>query len=269
METSFFTSVSHLYFHEPHASLLNGIILGEPLSHFSEFYEQLKIVGLVHIVVLSGSNISLLISTVCISTERLGKFVSTLLTIAVIIVFILFVGPDPPIVRSGFNGILSLIAILFGRKTFALYSLILSAIVLLIFNPEWITSISFQLSYAASLGIILFAKSVENQKDEKNTLRVIKMYLLEELRITLSAQLFTIPIIWLYFQQISFVSPITNILISWTIAPIMIFGIITLMLGKVHYVLGFIPSTICYGLLEYIIVITRIFSKIPFASFSL
>ncbi len=162
------TSLTNSYFHEPHASLLNGILLGRQLFVTQTFYDQLKQVGLIHIVVLSGMNITM-VSAIVLSSliPLLGRRIATIITIAIIIGFILFVGAEAPVVRAGIMGILALIGILYGRKTLMVWLLFLSGLIMVLFNHEWLTSISFQLSFAATLGIILFG-SGEHEKDNKN-----------------------------------------------------------------------------------------------------
>src|SRR3989344_2351595 len=99
--TSIFTSVINLYLSEPQASLTNGILFGMPVRSSGELYENLKRTGLLHIVVLSGMNITLLSSIICSLTARLGKKLSIIITLVTIVGFILFVGIQPPIVRAG------------------------------------------------------------------------------------------------------------------------------------------------------------------------
>ena len=159
---SVFTSVIDSYLPEPHASLLNGIIFGVNLKTTKEFYQQLKVVGLLHLVVLSGINITLLSSIISSSTKFLSKSLSTLITILLIISFVVFVGPQAPIIRATFMGLLTHVAIITGRKNFTLYALFLSLIFILIFWPEWLKTISLQLSYGATLGIILFGQGKNN-----------------------------------------------------------------------------------------------------------
>ncbi|MDQ5981958.1 MAG: competence protein ComEC [Patescibacteria group bacterium] len=258
-----FTSLINSYLPEPHASLLNGIVLGIDLQTTYSFKDKLKDVGLIHIVVLSGMNITLLSAVILqIIIPLFGRKAATIITIVSIIFFIYFVGIDPPIVRAGIMGILSLIGLMFGRKTLALYTLFLTSIICIIIWPDWLTSISFQLSFAATFGIILFGNVVSEEK----TTNTIKNYLIDELRVSLSAQLFTTPIIFFYFRQISFISPIANILVSWTIAPIMIYGIIAMVVGSIHWQLGFVVSWLCYGLVTFIILVVEWLSQIPFAS---
>ena len=300
-----FTSLINSYLPEPHASLLNGILLGVKLDHVTtHFYESLKTVGLIHIVVLSGMNITML-SAIVLNTivPIVGRRYAMIVTIFVIIGFIFFVGIEPPIVRATIMGILSLVGLLFGRKTIALYTLFLSSIILIIIFPEWLTSISFQLSFGATLGIILFGNVEKTDKaisdyrllitekniqksGIKNSISVIPVktgiqkdrywiptfvgmtydYIKEELRISLAAQIFTVPIIFFYFRQISFVAPIANILVAWLIAPIMILGIITILVGSIWWQGGFVLSWLCYGLISIVVMVVETLAKIPYAS---
>src|SRR3989339_2247478 len=120
---STFTSVINSYLPEPHASLLNGIIFGVNLKSSNEFYQQLKMVGLLHLVVLSGINITLLAAIISSVTKYFSKVISTLITILSIIFFVVFVGPKAPIIRAAFMGVLTHVAIITGRKYYALYGL--------------------------------------------------------------------------------------------------------------------------------------------------
>lgn len=253
---SIFTSVINSYLPEPEASLLNGMIFGVSLKTTKEFYQQLKIVGLLHLVVLSGMNITLLAAMISSITKYFSKVISTVITILTIILFVIFVGPQAPIIRAAFMGILTHVAIITGRKNFVLYALFLSLIFIIIFWPSWLKTISLQLSYGATFGIILFGQTKSDNFVWKN------------LRLTLAAQIFTVPIIFIYFKQISLISPLANLLVSEMIAPLMIFGFLTAFLGKISYFLGLIPSYICYGLLTYMVWVINTLAKIPFAYFA-
>lgn len=253
LSPSFFTTIINNYLPEPHSSLLNGIIFGVDLKTSKMFYQQLKIVGLLHIVVLSGMNITILATIIGSTTSFISKRVSILIVILSIIIFIFFVGPKAPIVRAGFMGIMTFVSLLTGRKNFVFYSLFLSIVFIAVFFPEWITSVSLYLSYGATLGIILFGPKSNDGGISK------------ELKTTLSAQIFTAPIIFIYFKQISLIAPISNIIISPIIPPLMIFGFLTAVLGKINYFLGLIPSIICYGLLSCMVWVIELLAKIPFA----
>src|SRR3990167_5505041 len=145
----YFSSLINSYLPEPHASLLNGILFGTPLKNVTNnFYNNLKAVGLIHIVVLSGMNITLLSAIIQrFILKIVGIKWTIFVTIFMILSFVIFVGPSAPIVRAGIMGTLSLVAILYGRKTLAIYSLFLTSVIMVIINHGWITSISFQLSF--------------------------------------------------------------------------------------------------------------------------
>ena len=247
-----FTNVINSYLPEPEASLLNGIIFGINLKTTKEFYQQLKIVGLLHLVVLSGINITLLAAMVSSVTKYFSKVISTMITILTIILFVIFVGPKAPIIRAAFMGLLTHVAIITGRKNYTLYALFLSLIFILIFWPLWLKTVSLQLSYGATLGIILFGQS-----NSKNNI-------VNNLRLTFAAQVFTVPIIFFYFKQVSLISPLANLLVAETIPPLMVFGFLTAILGKINFFLGYIPSLISYGILSYLVWIIETLAKIPY-----
>ena len=249
---SIFTNVINSYLPEPEASLLNGIIFGVNLKTTKEFYQQLKIVGLLHLVVLSGINITLLAAMVSSVTKYFSKVISTLITILIIILFVIFVGPQAPIIRAAFMGILTHVAIITGRKNFTLYALFLSLIFVIIFWPSWLKTVSLQLSYGATLGIILFGQGKNNN------------WIIKNLRLTLAAQVFTVPIIFFYFKQISLISPLANLLVAETIPPLMVFGFLTAVLGKISYFLGLVPAYISYGILRYLVWVIETLAKIPY-----
>lgn len=267
-----FTSVINQYLPEPQASLLNGIIFGIKLNTDKVFYQQIRNVGLLHLVVLSGVNITLLATVVGGLASYFGKRFSILITIPIIVLFIVFVGVQAPIVRAGFMGILTFVGVLFERKTYTLFTLLLSLFFILIFWPSWIITVSLQLSYAATLGLILFSdvkrkKLVVKNKDRKEIEMFIddlKFFLLKGIKPTFAAQVFSTPIIFIYFKQISLISPLANLLVSFTIPPLMVFGFLTAFLGKINLFLGLFPSYICYGLLSYVIFIIKLLSHLPF-----
>lgn len=258
MNPLFFTSVINGYFAEPHASLLSGILFGIPLNTKTVFYDELRRVGLLHLVVLSGINITLLAALTATLTSRIPKKFSLLLTILVVILFVLFVGAKPPIVRAGIMGILSAGAILYGRPYLALYGLLFSAVCIGIVSPEWLGTVSFQLSFGATAGIILFGARGSSFGDG---------YVKRELRTSLAAQVFTTPLIFWYFKQISLISLLANVLVAGLILPLMIFGFLIVILGSINFLMGLIPSYVAYILLTWIIWVVHILSLIPYSFF--
>jgi competence protein ComEC len=256
MTVATFTGVINQLLPEPHAGLLNGILFGTKAAIPKELMDALIATGTLHIVALSGMNITILESLIA---KTLGHFfnkrVTSFLTILLIIGFIWFVGPSPSVIRAGIMGTMALAAIMFGKQQWSLFFFLVTALVMLIIHPAWSTDISFQLSAGATLGIILFGP-----KKESN-------FIMDDLRTTLSAQTLTIPLIFFTFHRISLVSPLTNVLIGWIIAPLTALGLVVALLGWVWLPLAVVPAWVAWVALQYLIIAIQFTAVIPFASF--
>lgn len=255
-------ALAEMYLPQPHAALLNGMLLGLPVNGYKDLYEKLKIVGLLHMVVLSGMNITIMTSIVMRIMGVFGRRAASLLSVLIIIFFIGFVSPQAPVVRAGFCSIFTIVALLVGRKAQPLYLLFLSAVFMGIFWPEWITSISFQLSYGATLGLLLF--SATKQKEVQTFKAKIAQEFKSEFRTSIAAQLFTAPLIFFHFKQLSLIAPLANVLVCFMVGPIMIVGFITVILGKISYMLGIVPAFIVFSMLDYVLWIVDMLAKMPF-----
>ncbi len=254
MTVSTFTSVIHQLLPEPHAGLLSGILFGTKAAIPKDFIDALIATGTLHIVALSGTNITILETLIGETLGRVfNKRAAGVCTILLICGFIWFVGPSPSVIRAGIMGSIALLATIFGRQKWSLFFFFLTALVMLIIHPGWITDLSFQLSAGATLGIILFGKKQKN-------------FLLDDLQTTLSAQVFTIPIILLAFRRISFVSPLTNVLIGWIIQPLTVVGLIVVFAGLVWLPLGAVVSWVAWVMLQYVILAIEWTAKLSFSN---
>lgn len=262
------------YLPEPEASLLSGMLFGKSAAFPKNFYNALIATGTIHVVALSGMNLTILVNFLSKVAYPLGRKISGLAGIAGIIGFIFFVGPSPTIVRAGIMAVISLCAILIGRQTSILLSLFVAGLIMILFNPSIISNISFQLSFLATLGILVFAaEPIKTTKFTNNISKDIfietKNIFRENLRTTLAAQVATLPIIVFTFARISLVSPLTNLLIGWVVSPVTILGIILCFLGLIYYPIGQIISWFVYLPLHYFVKVVEITSKIPFANLQL
>lgn len=256
---------------EPHASLLNGILFGTKASMPKDFYQALVTTGVLHVIALSGMNISILITLIGKFTRNLGRTASIVTTIGLIGIFVWFVGASPSIIRAAIMGCLALLSGFFGRKNWGLLTLFLSAGVMLLFDFSLIKDLSFQLSFLATLGILLADKKPDllppGQRQDGLFHQLI-FIVRENLRTTLSAQIFTVPLIAYTFHRISLISPVTNILIEWVVTPIMILGFFLCIIGFLWFPLGIVAGWIVWAPLSYFISVVEVMSKIPLASIS-
>lgn len=250
---------------EPHASLLSGILFGTKASMPRSFTDSLVTTGTLHIIALSGMNISILTSITAKMTLFLGRKASSIVTMCLIVLFVLFVGPSPSVVRAAIMGSFSLLAICFGRQSWGLLSLVLSAGIMLLFDFSLMENLSFQLSFLATFGIILANKGVECEQGN-GILQQSIFFLKENFRTTISAQIFTVPVILYHFHRISLIAPIANVAIEWVVQPIMILGFITSIIGFIWLPLGFLPAWITWVPLTYLITVVELLAKVPGAA---
>jgi competence protein ComEC len=247
-------------FSHNNALLLNGMLFGKKIPFDEPLYNILKNAGILHIAVLSGANISIIISYITSFTSFLGKRLSLLLSIVTIITFLLFIDLEPPILRATVMGMINIGAILTGRRYLALYALFLSSIIMFLLDSTVITSLSFQLSVSATLGIILFYKKISFNHS-------LKTIFYDQLLLTISASAFTLPIIFYYFRAIQIYAYIVNMLIGELINLILLLGFLYIILSKVGVTSS---QNIFYyplaALLYSINSIATYFSSLPFAS---
>lgn len=260
-----FLPILNSYLPEPHASLLNGILFGTKSSMPRNFYEALVATGTLHIIALSGMNISIIINMIAKITIGIGRKIAVLSTLAVITIFVVFVGPSPSIIRAAIMGSLSLFAVFFGRRDWGLLSLFLTGGVMLLWEISLLQNISFQLSFLATFGILLAGSKGECQR-KKSLLEQLSYYFRENLKLTLFAQLFTLPVIFYNFHRLSLIAPLANILVGWSVPYIMVLGFAAGMLGLILWPVGWVVAWGEWVLLGYFIAVIELLSKIPGAS---
>jgi competence protein ComEC len=228
------TSRARKYLPSPHSELLLGMVVG--LDYFSKlpfFKEMLIATGTIHVVVVSGFNISLVYSLVW---KALGSFYDRTKLILGVIVALLYAGLsgfEPPVVRSWIMGSLAYLGKHYGRSFPALQLVFISALAMLLWQPAYLFSLSFQLSLSATLSLLLFTEIVEQKVFFA---KYIPSLFREDFITTLAAQILVWPILSYYFGRISIISILVNTLVLWTVPIGTILGgafLLTFFLGEV------------------------------------
>lgn len=245
----------------PQNHILIALIIGDQGSLSEDFKNKLNISSLRHIVAVSGFHVVILSSVSMSLFLSLGfrKKLALYLSLLFIFLFVLVTGLQVSAIRAAIMGSLSCIAPLLGRKSQSIRSIFIAAMALLSLNPFLIFyDIGFQLSFLAAMGIIYLSSSFNKW------LKLIPNQYLdmrEILATTLSAQIFTMPILVYNFGQLSLAAPLANILalpvITWAMVAGFVFAIIALILPVFGLILSFIP----YFLITYFIKIVEIFSN--------
>lgn len=245
---------------EPEAGLLSGILLGSRANLSDDFTELLAKTGIIHIVALSGYNITIVASFFAIVGKPLVKKFTFWLSIIGIWVFVFATGLSASVVRAAIMGSLLIIASMFGRRSSAFISVIFASSLMIFFNPYVLLyDIGFQLSFSAVCGILFLAPRLEKSLNIENS------FFGKLLVATFSAQIFTIPIISLYFGRISIVSLLTNLLVLPFIPFVMLFGFISLSVGYISLWLSEKLLIITWVILSYFKQIVRLLGNLELA----
>lgn len=193
---------------EPHASLAAGLVWGERASMPEDFSENLSNTGTTHIIAVSGFNVSVIVLLLLGLAGPIHRKYVIVFTAFVLFCFLVLVGFDNlPAMRAGIMGYTVLFSKTIGRKTSILSLLAIAVLVLCIINPLSIFTVSFQLSFAATVGIVGFSKKIENLSI------VQKSKLFGELPATFSAIIVTTPVSVLNFETFSIVALFVNLLV--------------------------------------------------------
>lgn len=249
---------------EPEAALASGLLLGVRRGIPDWLLEALIVVGLIHLIALSGYNITVISKNLQIFFNYFAPRFAFWVSLLCIWLFVIMVGAKATIVRAALMGCLLLLAKKVGRKREMTRILLLTAFLMVLVNPLILKyDSSFQLSFLATTSLIYLAPVFE--KWLKNW--AIPNSIKEAGVATLSAQFFVLPLLFFNFKKISLIAPLCNILVIPTIPFAMFFIFLSGSLGIFWLGLGQLFGWFAFLFLKYIVLVAQIFSKIPGAYF--
>lgn len=247
----------------PEAELLQGMLLGAK-KQLPDFFETaLQRTGTTHIVVLSGFNITILAFVILYFLRRLGVGLrpGAVASILIVFMFLCVTGFSTPAIRAGIMASGILVARALGRNRNSIHFLGLSAGVMLLFDPlllRW--SVSFELSFLATIGVLFVEKL-----SPSFSFLPLAFGIRENVRITFSATLLTLPILVLVFGQFSFVTLIVNSIILPLVPLSMGFGALILIFGWISNPIAVVLGVPSFVLLRSAVRVIQFFSELPFA----
>ena len=266
-------SLANIYriFPDPESSLLAGILLGVDTGLTKELQGAFKNTGTAHIIAISGFNISIIAGIFFTMFSRFfGPRWGSALAVLGIVFYTLLVGGDAAVVRAAIMGTFALFARQIGRRQFALNTLLAVAMLMCAWNPLYIWDVGFQLSFFATLGLILYAEPFSNFVSNLliryfpvSTAQKIIQPLSDFVLLTFAAQLTTIPIMAYHFQRISLVSFIANPFILPAQPAVMILGGLAVILSLIWIPLGQLAAWVAYPFTLYTIRIVELFDRVP------
>lgn len=263
-----FKETARRFVSPPEVGILEALIFGDEGQISNEWREKLNITGTRHIVAVSGMNITIIASLILSFFLALGfwRRQAFYFSIILLTLYILMLGAPASALRAGIMGGILLLGQNSGRLSQSWRLLFFAAAFMLILNPLLLRlDVGFQLSFVATLGIIFLQPIFSNwfRKIIKTEFKIFPIK--TTVSTTLSAQVFTLPILVYNFGYISSVSLITNILIVPILAPLTVLIFLFGLAGMFFYFLGWIFYLPVWLGLAYLVKIIDIFSSIPFA----
>ena len=259
---------------DPEASLLAGILLGEQSGIPEEVMEAFRITGTSHIIVISGFNITIIAALFTLMFSRiLGVRRGAVISAVGIILYTLLVGANPAVVRAAILGILTLLGYQLGRRQVGLNSLAIVAACMAAITPAVVWDVSFQLSFAATLGIMLYAgmfsewfthlaERYSSTTTAKRLAGPVGAYFL----LTLAAQLTTLPLMIYYFKRFSLTAFIANPLILPAQPLLMVLGGLSVLSGMVFKPIGQLLAWAAWPFTAYTIRVVEWMASLPHGS---
>jgi competence protein ComEC len=252
----------------PEAGLMIGLILGGDDKLSKNIQDNFSRTGMTHIVAVSGYNVTIVAEYLMLLGIFIGLWRRQAFWFAVagIILFVAMTGFPSSAVRAGVMGILLIWAMKNGRLANSQNAIIFAAVVMLLINPllfRW--DIGFQLSFLATLGIIYVYPIFEGFFVGRDRSRPVST-LLEILFLTLSAQIFVLPVILFNFQKLSLISPLANLLVLPIIPLTMLLGFVAVILSFIFYPLAQIFSWLAYLPLKYETTVINYLASLKYSS---
>lgn len=248
---------------EPQASLVGGLLLGEKGALPKDVVDDFKRSGLTHILVLSGSNVTVVAESLLKIFAIFPRAVGQSLGASSIVLFAIMTGASATTVRATLMALIGLLAQATARKYDVVRALIIAASVMLMQNPRILVfDISFQLSFLATIAVIFVSPVVK----ERLTFIPEKFGMREIMSMTISTQLFTLPFIFYKMGEISIIALVPNLLVLPIVSLAMLGGFIAGTLGFVWMPLALPAALATKLMLSYMLTITHFFSSFPLAT---
>ncbi len=245
---------------EPYAGLLGGLLWGDQKAIDPTLYDEFAKAGVSHIVALSGYNISILIRALRPLIVLVGLSGYALVSALIVGAFVLFSGASATVVRAALFGGVLVFGELIGRPANALPALGLVAVGMTLVNPALVVDLSWQLSFLATGGLLILGPIFHRPLHA----RKIPQVFAEPLSATLAATAVTLPRIIGTFGRLSFVSPLSNVLILPVVPAAMGLGALAIATSAIPGV-GSIFSTIALVPLWWIVFVTDQVLRLPYA----
>ena len=263
IKNNFLGKINELFV-SPKSGLLAGLLVSgrSSLSKFEQ--TQFTQAGLIHIVALSGFNVTIIAQGLMALLIFFPKKLRLIIGALGIIAFMVMTGFGSTIVRAGIMALLVIVSALVYRTYHVGRALFVAVLCMVLWNPMVVFDISFQLSCIATFAVIFAVEPALLKYSLRFKFLPGKYKIKETILGTAVIEIFLLPILLSTSGQISLVTVITNMLVLPILPVVMGFGFIATLLGYIHSVLALPIVAISSLMLEYILVVTKFFANIPY-----
>ncbi len=255
---------------QPHASLAAGVLIGTGGDLPADLRADMSATGTSHLVAVSGQNVSMFAALVIAALAWLiGRRSAAFIALGSVGAYVLLVGADASVLRAGVMGALYIVATMTGRQNAGPIALVYAAATMSALNPQVVHEISFQLSFAATLGLMTLAPILAGELRRFSGESGLARPVAEMLAITLAAIAFTLPISAATFGTVSLVAPIANVFV------IPAFVLVAVTSGFAAAAVMLVPDSaqvvawVAWPPTAYMLWVIEGFASLPFASIRL
>ena len=262
-----FITQLHQILPEPHSSFLAGLLVGAKSSMGTDLLDDFRDTGIIHIVVLSGFNVTIVADAIMRILSYFGLAISATFGAIGILFFAIMTGASSTIIRASLMAFLVLVARVTGNHARVLRMLCIAGILMLLVNPMLLLyDPGFQLSFLATIGLIALTPFVE-----RFLLFIPKR--IADLRglaaATIATQIMVMPLLLYSMGTLPVYAPFVNLLVLAGVPWVMGTGFLAGMLSFVSPIIALPITFITWLILEYFLQVVQFFLALPFAVFSL
>jgi len=241
------------------AGLLMGLALGDDSRLDPGLARDFQATGLGHLLVVSGENVAMVLAPVLglgalLGLSRVPRF---LLGLSTVLFFVVLTGAEPSVMRAGVMACISLTGVLLGRPRSTASVLSAAVLVLLVIDPTLVWSIGFQLSVAATAGMIGLASPIAGR------LRLLPGPVALAAGTTISAQLGVTPILLFHFHEVPGVTVLANLLAFPAVSPALVLGLVAAAAGLVAEPVGRLLAWVAALPMRYLMAVADHLARAP------
>ncbi|KYO65145.1 DNA internalization-related competence protein ComEC/Rec2 [Thermovenabulum gondwanense] len=241
------------------SSVMMSVIFGIKSNVDSELLKEMGEGGIIHVLAASGLNVGIIYTAFysLLNFIKIKRSIKAYISLFIVFIYALAANFSPPVFRAFIMLLIMVLGNIINRRSDPVNNLSFAAFLVLIFNPFLLFSISFQFSFLATLGLILFYGYF------KRMFSFLPNFLNTTFSTTLSAQILLIPFLIYYFHYISLVSIFTNIIIVPIISFCLLIGLISGI--NIFPIFNSILLKLSELLLKYSLMFNSIVIKFPYA----